>query len=190
MVLDLDAKHREAWAWWLEHRDELLPTRVHRTRSGGLHLIYGDCDGIKCSAGKIAKGVDVRGAGGYLIWWPASGLPVLSEGPVGPWPEWLLAPPAKPLGAPLVPSYSRPAAGPARLVGLAGFVAQAPEGQRNSRLFWAACRSADMILNREISHSIAEQLLRTLHAAAVHAGLAEAETQRTIRQALRRPTAA
>jgi hypothetical protein len=39
-VLDIDKKHPEARAWWAEHRDRLLPARVHRTRSGGLHIFY------------------------------------------------------------------------------------------------------------------------------------------------------
>jgi hypothetical protein len=89
-VLDIDAKHREAQEWWAANRTRLLPTRVHRTRSGGLHLVYGDYAGLKCSAAKIAKGVDVRADGGYVIWWPAAGLQVLCDGPIAPWPEWLM----------------------------------------------------------------------------------------------------
>jgi hypothetical protein len=189
-VLDLDAKHEEAQAFWAKHRSELLPTRVHRTRSGGLHLIYGDCDGIKCSAGKIAKGVDVRGAGGYIVWWPAAGQPVLHEGPCGPWPEWLLKPAIKP-SAPL-PRQPYVGSGShlqTRLVGLAEFVAHSPKGQRNSRLYWAARRGADMIRNREISEPLAHQLLSTLHTAAVNAGFEHAGAERTIRSALRGSTA-
>jgi Bifunctional DNA primase/polymerase, N-terminal len=33
-VLDIDAKHNTARKWWAEHRERLLPSRVHRTRSG------------------------------------------------------------------------------------------------------------------------------------------------------------
>jgi len=39
-VLDIDAKHAEARAWWDGHRTQLPPTRTIRTRSGGLHLWY------------------------------------------------------------------------------------------------------------------------------------------------------
>jgi hypothetical protein len=40
-VLDIDTKkHPEAQAWFELHQDRPLPTRQHRTRSGGLHLLY------------------------------------------------------------------------------------------------------------------------------------------------------
>ena len=47
--------------------------------------------GMRCSAGRIAAGVDVRATGGYVIWWPAAGLPVLSDMPLAAWPGWLCA---------------------------------------------------------------------------------------------------
>ena len=28
---------------------------------------------------------------GYVVWWPAAGLPVLSDEPPAAWPEWLAA---------------------------------------------------------------------------------------------------
>jgi hypothetical protein len=89
-VLDIDAKHDEARTWWGEHRDRLLPARVHRTRSGGLHILYRHRPGLSCSTSKIARGVDVRADGGYIIWWPAAGLPVLEDAGIRPWAEWLM----------------------------------------------------------------------------------------------------
>jgi hypothetical protein len=89
-VLDVDAKHPEAHDWYAANRDLLLPTRVHRTRSGGLDLVYGRDETVICSAGKICRGVDVRGDGGYLIWLPAACLPVLCAGPIAPWPVRLI----------------------------------------------------------------------------------------------------
>ena len=88
-VLDIDKKHRPAHEWWAAHRDRLLPTRVHRTRSGGLHLIFRHREGIRNSEGIIAKGIDTRGEGGYCIWWPSAGFQVLSDPGIQAWPEWL-----------------------------------------------------------------------------------------------------
>jgi Bifunctional DNA primase/polymerase, N-terminal len=88
-VLDIDAKHPAAHQWRIEHRDRLLPARVHRTRSGGLHLIYRHREGLRNSAGLIARGIDVRADRGYVIWWPAAGFPVLKDDGIRAWPQWL-----------------------------------------------------------------------------------------------------
>jgi hypothetical protein len=34
----------------------------------------------------------VRACGGYIIWWPAAGLPVLCNAPLARWPGWLAPP--------------------------------------------------------------------------------------------------
>jgi hypothetical protein len=60
-----------------EHGDLLGKTRQHNTRRGFHYLFRAPADiSIGCSAGKLAEGVDVRGDGGYIIWWPAAGLDV------------------------------------------------------------------------------------------------------------------
>jgi hypothetical protein len=89
-VLDIDPRHG-GHGWLAEHKHNLPSTRVHRTRSGGLHLLFQHQHGMRCSSGRIAAGVDVRATGGYVIWWPAAGLPVLSDVPVVAWPGWLYA---------------------------------------------------------------------------------------------------
>jgi Bifunctional DNA primase/polymerase, N-terminal len=90
-VLDIDPRHGGN-CWLAGHRNRIPATRVHRTRSGGLHLIFQHTAGLRSSAGKISAGVDVRATGGYIIWWPAAGLSAPSEIPVAPWPEWLRRP--------------------------------------------------------------------------------------------------
>ena len=90
-VLDLDAKHPEAATWWAANRSRLPQLRKHRTRSGGLHLFFEHAENIRSTASKIAPGVDTRGDGGYVIWWPAAGVPVLCDAPPARWPAWLLA---------------------------------------------------------------------------------------------------
>src|SRR5215831_3834523 len=52
-VLDIDAKHPEARDWWAEHRSRLPATRTHRTRAGGLHLLFLPDPDRRCSASKI-----------------------------------------------------------------------------------------------------------------------------------------
>ena len=60
-----------------EHGDLLDEGRQHNTRRGFHYLFCAPADvSIGCSAGKLAEGVDVRGDGGYIIWWPAAGLRV------------------------------------------------------------------------------------------------------------------
>ena len=64
-VLDIDPRHNGE-CWFAEQKHRLLPTRVNRTRSGGLHLLYQHEPGLRCSVGKITAGVDVGASGGYL----------------------------------------------------------------------------------------------------------------------------
>jgi hypothetical protein len=138
---------------------------------------------MRCSAGKIAPGVDTRGAGGYLIWWPAAGLPVLSDAPLAPWPEWLLAEFRSKPRRPIIPSTTFNGCGDGWLRGLIRTVATAPEGKRNCILFWAACRAGEAIRNGNADEGfITEALLE----AALHAGLDRHGAQATIRSGLQR----
>jgi hypothetical protein len=71
-VLDIDlVKHPEAGRWLEDHRDQIPETRRHRSRSGGLHFLFKHPKGLRCSAGKLCTGIDIRADGGYIIWWPA-----------------------------------------------------------------------------------------------------------------------
>jgi Bifunctional DNA primase/polymerase, N-terminal len=54
-VLDVDPK---GLAWF--DAQHLPLTRMHETRSGGVHLLFRHAEGLRCSAGRIACGVDVR----------------------------------------------------------------------------------------------------------------------------------
>jgi hypothetical protein len=58
-VLDVDIDKGGA-DWWNANRDRLPATRMHETRSGGLHVLFNHRAGLKCSVAKIAPGIDVR----------------------------------------------------------------------------------------------------------------------------------
>ena len=77
-VLDMDPRH--GGDKWLEANRHRLPAAtVHATRSGGWHYLFQHHPGLRNSASRIAPGVDVRANGGYIIWWPTTGLPVFSH---------------------------------------------------------------------------------------------------------------
>jgi hypothetical protein len=88
-VLDVDPAGLD---WYREHVAQLAAGRTHLTRRNGFHLLYQLPEvEIRNSASKIAPGIDVRGEGGYIIWWPAHGLEAIGslEGMTPP-PQWLL----------------------------------------------------------------------------------------------------
>jgi hypothetical protein len=177
--LDIDAKHAAARQWYAENRNRLLPTRAHRTPGGGLHLIFAHVEGLRCSQSRIARGVDVKAEGGYAIWYPAVGLPVLCEGPLAPWPAWLLAqlkPKAPPPPSRLVIPDDR------RLQQLLRRVATAHEGERNALAFWGACRLAEMVGTGLLGESDA---LALIVEAAMAAGLPRKEAIATARSGMR-----
>ena len=64
-VLDLDTKNGVDGIASVEHLD-LPPTHTVRTPSGGLHMYWRWSEGVRNRAA-ILPGVDVRGAGGYVV---------------------------------------------------------------------------------------------------------------------------
>jgi hypothetical protein len=86
-VLDLDlVKHLSARNWLARNKTQLPQTRRHQTGgNGGWHLLFRWRQGLRCSTGEIALGVDVRAEGGYVIWWgslPEPGFVVPKPQPV------------------------------------------------------------------------------------------------------------
>lgn len=182
-VLDVDPDH--GGCDWLHKQFDRLPrTRVHETRSGGFHLLFRHKPGLRNSAGKIAPGVDVRADGGYVIWWPAAGLPVPVDVPLAPWPEWLdwLLPEPEP-SAPTARRDHDPGR-PVRIMGDSALAAvlrtaaEAPEGQRNAIAFWAACRLGEQV---RIGMLDAAEAVELVADAARQAGLPNAEAYSTAR---------
>jgi hypothetical protein len=180
-VLDLDPKHPQARDWWAANLIRMLGTRIQRTRSGGLHLFFQHASGLRCSVGRIARGVDVRADRGYVIWWPLIGLPVLLDIQPAPWPDDLLqrlqskSPPPEPPRS-VVPDDRR-------IRRILERLEAAVEGERNSLTHWAACRFAEM-LGPGLSYDEAHALIV---AAAMRAGLGFREASATARSGLRGP---
>jgi hypothetical protein len=84
-VIDVDPRGA---SWYADNASRLNAGRVHRTRRGH-HLLY-EAAGFGCSTGTLADGVDTRGEGGYVIWWPAAGLKTVGDlEDVGELPEWV-----------------------------------------------------------------------------------------------------
>ncbi|BDD73486.1 bifunctional DNA primase/polymerase [Streptomyces violaceoruber] len=164
----------------LRHLFTIPPTVVVLTPSGGRHLwLTGPPDHVvPNSAGRLAPGIDIRGAGGYLVgpgsrtrhgaYTIAPGTSHLRPAPCPPALLRLLLPP------PVRRADGEPA-GDGR--GLVQFVLAAHEGQRNTRLFWAACRAYE--------NGVGAALLAPLLDAARTTGLTEREARATIASAAR-----
>ncbi|MFD7495516.1 bifunctional DNA primase/polymerase [Streptomyces sp. NPDC059832] len=170
----------------LHHLFTIPPTVLVLTPSGGRHIWLTGPPGVPVpnSASRLAPGIDIRGAGGYLV----------GPGSVTPRGRYQLAPgtaglPPAPCPLALLrllmpPARRRPGAAdvPDRGRGLVRFVLAAREGQRNTRLFWAACRAYE--------HGYGDALADALTHAAVRTGLTEREARATIASAARLTTAA
>lgn len=173
-VLDIDRKHDTAVQWWLTHRKHLLPTLAYRTRSGGLHLYFRGGGEQRNNAGILAKGVDVRGNGGYVVSWFCAGYACLDHSPPAPWPAWLRRRMEKPAPAPIV--YHPRQDGDGGLRGILDKLAGAVEGERNQLLHWCACRLYDRGLKET-------EITGLLVPIAISTGLADPEARRTIASA-------
>jgi hypothetical protein len=155
------------------------------TRSGGRHLFFQPHLKFRTTTGKIALGIDTRGRGGYVIWWPAAGFEVMHGGVLAPVPECIIhaltpPPPAFPS---VRPRYSAGNA-QARLTGIVA-AAAAPLGTRNSITFWAGCTIRNMLTAGEISQADAHAAMTALCEASSRSGLPADEIRRTIAKAMR-----
>lgn len=160
------------------------------TPSGGLHLYFEVLSPgreIRNSAGKIGPMIDVRGAGGYVV---GAGsvigsrtYEIADERPVEPLPRWLadLADPPRRERSAAVPAG--PVSRYGRLRGIIEAVLASEPGTRNGRLYWAACRAAEMVAGGQLDRATAERVLLD---AAIEAGLrgGEHEARRTIASGL------
>ncbi|WP_328770394.1 bifunctional DNA primase/polymerase [Streptomyces sp. NBC_00286] len=166
----------------LRHLFTIPETIVVLTPSGGRHLwLSGPPDVVvPNSAGRLAPGIDIRGAGGYLVgpgsrsahgvYSTAPGTSHLAPAPCPRALLRLLTPPPR-------THHPTPSSAGGHGQGLVQFVAAAHEGQRNTRLFWAACRAYE--------NGIGDELVEPLVAAALQVGLSEREARSTVGSARR-----
>ncbi|QKV97753.1 bifunctional DNA primase/polymerase [Streptomyces sp. NA02950] len=181
-VVSLDALARQ-------HTFTVPDTMVIATPSGGLHLWFTGPAGapVHNSASKLGPGIDVRGYGGYLVGpgsWTARGVYRVAElRDVAELPDPLLSlmlpPPPVRRPRPEPPALPGPRRS-AALLGLVKFVLQAPEGELNNRLYWAACRGYE-------TGADAEAFGRALVDAAVSLGHPERAAERTVKSARNAP---
>ncbi|MFD6426020.1 bifunctional DNA primase/polymerase [Streptomyces sp. NPDC060198] len=170
----------------LQHLFTIPPTLTVLTPAGGRHLWLSVPAEVVVagSASRLAPGVDVRGTGGYLIG-PGSLTPHgtyrLAPGtahlPPAPCPRTLLrllAPPVRPARR---TGGARAPRGPEDGEGLVHFVLAARAGERNTRLFWAACRAYESGLGDALAAALTE--------AAVRSGLPVHEARATLASAAR-----
>ncbi|MFF2187275.1 bifunctional DNA primase/polymerase [Streptomyces sp. NPDC058155] len=171
-----------------EHGFTVPETVVIATPSGGLHLwLTGPAAAVvQNSAGKLGPGIDVRGYGGYLVgpgsWTPTGVYQVAAMHPVAEAPQALIdlmIPKPTPVQA------RRPVQMPIRrrsavLTGLIRHILNAPEGQLNNRLYWAACRAFETGVDpAAVTNALVD--------AAVTAGHPEGAAARTVASARHAP---
>ena len=125
-VLDVDVKNnRNGFKTLREKGWTLPPTRTHRTKTGGgAHYLFRLPEGVslKNTASKLGDGLDTRGDGGYIVWWPAHGGEVENPDLIAEIPEFILDALEERSHAKSPPAYS-----------VEGETI--PEGSRNDRLF-------------------------------------------------------
>jgi hypothetical protein len=175
-VLDID-KGKGGADWWAANKARLPATRMHRTRSGGIHCLFQHRDGLLNSVSKIAPGVDVRASGGYVIWWPAHGFSVVDH-ELAEWPAWLTPP--EPLPAPPRRDPPSPRQAVAAVEGIVRVVAQATNGQRNAVTYWGARRLRELHEQGRLTEGLAREIILD---AARRNGLPATEAARTIKSA-------
>ncbi|UGQ15025.1 bifunctional DNA primase/polymerase [Yinghuangia sp. ASG 101] len=164
-------------------------TPTVRTGSGGMHAYFRapGARPVRNSAGRIGWKIDVRAHGGYVVAPPstAAGKPYAWDFGTGPHtpladlPDWLLelAAPVRPVPAPRVPDWRLASRPTGFMSGLIKVVLEARQGQRNERLFWAACKAGE---HAQAGHIDRQRAADSLLAAALDIGLDEKEARGTI----------
>lgn len=193
VVIDCDVKNgidgiANFEALGIDHDGALHAT----TPSGGLHIVFRVNETpLGNSAGKLAPGIDTRGAGGYIILPPSQ----IDSGKYIALDDWQREPPPltgaleallikRPAAITLPTSPLTPGAGygDAALAAEVETVARAAEGARNDTLNRAAYSLGQLVAGGELDRAMVETALLQ---AARAAGLPERESLRTIESGLK-----
>ena len=204
-VLDVDPGGAEALDWLADGRPVPATYAVGTPRPGGRHLYFRQLLGrpVRNSAGKLCPGVDVRGAGGYVVGAGSvvdgraySGSVALDHGgryvllddrTPAPLPGWLADLLLAPRRGDAQSRAARPVVhhggyGAAALAGEAQAVAGSRPGERNHRLNEAAFRLGQLVPDGMLT---VENITTALMSAAADCGLmaedGPARCERTIR---------
>lgn len=186
-VIDIDPRHDgDLTLRHIESRVGVLPGAPMQLSGGdGLHILY-TSPGVDLP-GTLGPGIDVKHNGyillapsvhksGYRYQWSGDGL---FYHPTITWPSVLMPKPTASVPRGAAPSI--PAAGATRFMpALIKVVLEAREGERNSRLYWAACRAYEHAIAGDIPEATAEGCLID---AASHVGLSESESRQTLASA-------
>lgn len=178
VVVDIDVQNNGDITWrnMVARHHDLPDTLVARTGQGGQHLWFWVSERGRS---KLGLGIDCKyGDSGYVVL-PPSVHPITAREyaweavhPVAIAPDWLRQ---------FMRQPPRPQRSPALAIGvshpLVGFVAASKIGERNSRLFWAACRACEGGSFHCLSDALQE--------AAVGTGLGEDEVARVFQSAER-----
>lgn len=159
-------------------------TRAHLTPRGGMHLIYKLADGETCpsDAGALGPGLDRRGDGGYIIWYPAHGGTIVETMEPQPAPSWLTMPVRTGKDAIRIVS---PDDAEALLSSLMDDVRNAIEGERNATV----SRSAfilGQLLQAGFHATERDRLASELIACALGIGLDQREAERAVLKGITR----
>lgn len=206
-VIDIDGKTGidSLVAHLAAGQDDLPPSygasRTPGTEDGpGAHLFVAPSG--HSNGAKLLPGLDYRGVNGYVIappsvrpsgtyeWTRPLELPTVAGDP-GPVLAFLLSLAPERVARPSPAGAAAPLAGPdrpyrhqvvagdpgRRLAGLVQFVLDGTVGERNVRLYWAACRCAEMVTAGELAVEVAVDAL-LLAAEAV--GLEPTAARRTV----------
>ncbi|MCX5338106.1 bifunctional DNA primase/polymerase [Streptomyces sp. NBC_00140] len=174
-----------------EHRFDIPQTTTICTPSGGFHLWLTVPEDVTVpnSVGRLGPGIDVRGTGGYVVGPGSTGrtgeytfhpeLGYVDPQPVSEQLLKLMLPPP-PAVRPQRRRVTAPDAAGRALDGLVHVVLNAPQGERNSKLYWAASKAWAHV---GVGHLAACDVEAELIRAAVQVGLSEAEAHRTVTSA-------